>query len=466
MSQEPANSAVEPDPLRVFRVLAPVFGLLFLFLTPPFQVPDEPEHFDRAYQLSEARILGRIDASGERPRAGGVLPKSLQDAAALAMGDIPHDENAKVDRTALRKALAVPLEPRDRAFLEFPSTVLYSPVPYLPQAAAAGWGRLAAARPLVLLYIMRLANWLSWILLVGAAIKTTPIFKWVFLLLALTPMSLAQAASASADAFANGTAFLFIALVLRAALGPEPSVGRRTRLALMVLAAAVALCKPVYAILPLFVLVVPASRLGGPGKKRAFAARLILVAWGLTAAWALAASGASVPLQAGASVSGQFQNVLSHPSVFVSALGHSLAVHVRDHLPEFIGQLGWLDVTLPLGLVWAFYFALIGAGLIDKTPGLVWSRGRRAFSLGLAAAGGLAILLMIYAFWNPVGSPGIEGVQGRYFIPFGPLAFLALYNLRLSPRLRDSRPARLALTAFAAFAPALALFVLVLRYYF
>ncbi len=381
------------------------------------------------------------------------------------MGDIAHNESVKANLAETRRALAMPLAPQNRAFLDFPTTVLYSPIPYLPQAAAAAAGRLVKARPLALLYGMRLANLLAWLLLAGAAIRTTPVLKWVFMLLALAPMSLAQAASASADAVTNGAAFLFIALVLRAALGDARAANHRAKLSLVVLAASISLCKPVYAVLPLFVLIIPAAKLGSFKARRAFAAMTILLAWGLTAAWSLAASGASVPLQAGVSAPGQVRYALSHPSVFVGALWHSLSVHVRDHFPEFIGQLGWLDVTLPLGLIWIFYFALVGAGLTDKAPGLALSRGQRAYSLGLAAAGALAVLLMIYAFWNPVGSPGIEGVQGRYFIPFGPLAFLALYNLRLPPLLRDSRPARIVLTALAAFAPALALLALVLRYY-
>ncbi len=151
-----------------------------------------------------------------------------------------------------------------------------------------------------------------------------------------------------------------------------------------------------------------------------------------------------MPLQAGVSALGQARYALSHPSVFLGALWHSLSVHIRDHFPEFIGQLGWLDVALPSDWFGPSTIALVGAGLTDKVPGLAISRGRRAFALGLAAAGGLAILVMIYAFWNPVGSPGIEGVQGRYFIPFGPLVFLALYNLRLPPLLQRlaARPAR------------------------
>ncbi len=263
-----------PEPSRVFSILAPILGLLFLALTPPFQVPDEPEHFYRAYQLSEGGIRGRAERDGGMPRAGGVLPKSLKSVAESAMGDIAHNESVKANLAEIRRALAMPLAPHDRSFLDFPTTVLYSPVPYLPQAAAAAAGRLVKAHPLALLYLMRLANLLAWLLLAGAAIKTTPVFQWVFMLLALAPMSLAQAASASADAVTNGAAFLFIALVLRAALGGAPAANRRARLSIVALAVSISLCKPVYAILPLFVFIIPAARLGGPkGKELSLSSR-------------------------------------------------------------------------------------------------------------------------------------------------------------------------------------------------
>ena len=42
-----------PDAAAVFAGLALLFGSIFVFLIPPFQSPDEPNHFLRAFQVSE-----------------------------------------------------------------------------------------------------------------------------------------------------------------------------------------------------------------------------------------------------------------------------------------------------------------------------------------------------------------------------------------------------------------------------
>ena len=60
-------------PQRFFLLTALTFGLLVIFITPPFQVPDEINHFYRAWQLSEGQFLPvKNDA-----RVGGFIPKSV-----------------------------------------------------------------------------------------------------------------------------------------------------------------------------------------------------------------------------------------------------------------------------------------------------------------------------------------------------------------------------------------------------
>ncbi len=44
-------------PEKAYLILALVFGLLLVFITPPFQVPDEDQHIYRSYQLAEFNIF-------------------------------------------------------------------------------------------------------------------------------------------------------------------------------------------------------------------------------------------------------------------------------------------------------------------------------------------------------------------------------------------------------------------------
>ena len=46
---------------RVYVYIALIVGILFVFLTPPFQSPDEDSHFKRSYQIAKGNIYPPIE---------------------------------------------------------------------------------------------------------------------------------------------------------------------------------------------------------------------------------------------------------------------------------------------------------------------------------------------------------------------------------------------------------------------
>ncbi len=206
-------------PEKTYFILAMIFGLSMVFITPPFQVPDEFNHFFRAYQVSE----GTLVSQKQDARLGGSLPKSLPTTATPYRALPFHAEN-KQSIDDIFNSFNIPLNKSDRVFVDFPNTALYSPVPYLPQALGVSSGKIFQASPLILLYLGRLSNLFVWIILIFIAIRITPIYKWLFMLLALTPMSLFLAASLSADCFTNAIAFLAIAMFLYYAFANEKMI--------------------------------------------------------------------------------------------------------------------------------------------------------------------------------------------------------------------------------------------------
>src|ERR1700755_605890 len=60
-------------PVLLVLILGAMGSIPLVFLTPPFQAPDEVQHFYRAYQLSEFRIRAEIQDGV----AGDTLPDSL-----------------------------------------------------------------------------------------------------------------------------------------------------------------------------------------------------------------------------------------------------------------------------------------------------------------------------------------------------------------------------------------------------
>ena len=93
----PLSSRISPPtPARAVLVLGALCGLAFVLVTPPFQVPDEPVHALRAYQISEGSFI---------PSAGGVavLPASLE-RVREPFGEIPFHPGARVAPGAIGAA--------------------------------------------------------------------------------------------------------------------------------------------------------------------------------------------------------------------------------------------------------------------------------------------------------------------------------------------------------------------------
>jgi uncharacterized membrane protein len=116
-------------------------------------------------------------------------------------------------------------------------------------------------------------------------------------------------------------------------------------------------------------------------------------------------------------------------------------------------------------LILLFLVVLAFAALADKSGAITVRWRPKALGILISVVSAAAIAATIYIVWNPVGAAGIEGVQGRYFIPFGPLLWLPLYNRKISPLLDRVGALRGTLVAFIAFTLTFGLAALLLRYY-
>ena len=165
------------DNVKAARVvLALILGALgslpLVLLTPPFQVPDEVQHFYRAYQLSEFHLRAEVQ-NGE---AGGTLPVSLSQLVKASVntqdGVFYPSTPAPIAKTLQLKS--IPLDTSTRQFVAFPGSAIYSPLPYLPQALGIMAGRWMGSGPLALFYLGRLFNCLSALALLGLAVNFMP----------------------------------------------------------------------------------------------------------------------------------------------------------------------------------------------------------------------------------------------------------------------------------------------------
>jgi uncharacterized membrane protein len=115
------------------------------------------------------------------------------------------------------------------------------------------------------------------IVLVFLAIRITPVFKWVFFLLGIMPMTLFQFASLSYDAITIGLCFLLLATILNYALRDEKSISSREIAFLFILALMLAAAKQPYVIMVLAFFIIPFSRFGSLKKYLTIIAGLAFV---------------------------------------------------------------------------------------------------------------------------------------------------------------------------------------------
>ena len=413
-------------PENVLLLLGASFGLLFVFLTPPALVGDEPNHFFRAYQISEGHVIGekRGDLSG------GWIPKSVLLVNRKLVGDIEMRHEVKFDTNLIWAFLYLPLDDEDQVFERFPNTVVYTPIPYVPQALGISIGKPFNASPLVLIYLARIFNLFFFLGLAYWAIATTPIHKWVFCLLSLTPTNVFQVASASADAFTYGICFLTIAYFLRYALDEKRELGKIEIVKIFALTLLAVLCKQAYVFLPLLFLLIPRRKF--KSTKTYLFTFLALIATSLSsvAAWSAAVKPIYLPYRIDQPMSPEEQArfIIADPLNFAGMVIRDYAVNFWFYFKSFTGQLTWFDLYVPDYLPIFVFAVLIGFALLDKNANYAILPSWKGIFLTIIVCTAFLISMLLYMTWSPIRGSEIEGVQGRYFIPVAPIFFLLFYN--------------------------------------
>jgi uncharacterized membrane protein len=276
-------------------------------------------------------------------------------------------------------------------------------------------------------YLGRLANLALYVVLVFLALRLAPAHRWTLCMVALVPTSIFQAASLSADVLTNAISWLFLAAVLGAAARPGP-IARRELGLLLGLAALLGGLKPPAAVLSPLVLLVPAERFGDRRRWLAAGAGALAAAASTSGLWLGALAQYQLPtMVVGADAAAQLRGMLAEPLAFGALLAKSVSAQVGSYGRTLVGVLGWVDTPLPVWVYPAWWAAVVAVAVFDGGAASPVRGVGRALCIGLALAGSLVAVTLIYLL-IPVGADPIVGVQGRYFLPFLPLALFALHR--------------------------------------
>ena len=426
---------------RLFLVQAFVFGTVLNMIFPVYSIADEPQHLRTAYNLSnifmgikspDDGILMRKDDAEFESRYLDYITYSTED----------FDQYLTEMSQPLKDASLVTVKDE----MEYSSTLDYTRRPlvfntewyqYTFTALGITLGRMFHANTVVTYMLGRFFNLLFYILAVYFAIRIAPVGKSLLYSIALLPMPMQLAASASRDAFQIVCAMLMIALTLRVFYhqkedtdNPETEqVKNNDTVLLILLAASCILLLPlrnyIYSVLLLLPIGLICWRKGILNKKRL----TILVAIPIVLAVGYIIfkqfihpeniiEEPHLGLQWYSAQSYSKEYFINHPLEIISMIQHTFWLKAAWYVETTLGYwLGWLDVSYYEILVYLLIICLI-VNTFRRSYEPVVLPGLFRFSSGaLSVLSMLLIMVGMAVTWTEIGNTIIDGVQGRYFLP-------------------------------------------------
>lgn len=381
-----------------------ITGVMFCFVTPPNQAPDEQSHYLRSY--------------------------------AMGMGDFQFDENQKWpnDVYLLMEAFPAayrngyPAEKGCSAFDRFEmyindvqsgkkgeemGIIIFQIIPYLPQALGIFLGRLMGADALICYYLARICNLLFYCACCYFALSWAKRFRILMYSLMIMPLTMFVAASCNNDCMLFGLMFLLFGTVLSEKFDNKKAVVFALSFGVMCTS------KMNYIVFILLLLLLPKDRWNVKIKRWQFVAATIAVFLVIYQGMGYAVSllsnyGTIERTMIDSNPAQQLMFILKNPLRYLVVFLDTMR---NNSFFLFTGGLfGWIDVDIklisnltPIVLLLA---AFKNAFMLKKED---FSRVAVFFATALLTYAVCATGM--YLSWTPVTLPQIIGLQMRYFIP-------------------------------------------------
>lgn len=402
-------------------------------ITPPFQVPDEVNHFYRVYQIAD----GGLKAEQFTQRLGGHIPRSLITLADPFL-DLRWQMNRKTSFNRINKLRSIPLKPGEKVFMDFPNTALYNPVSYLPQILPVFILKQLNTAPIWIFYSARIFTFLVWIISIYLLIRSLIAFQWLITFLVLLPMPVFMSMGISADVMTNILAFLFIGYILKQKVSVQ-LFGNASFFTMALFVVLLASAKVVYIALVFLFLMIPGERFKSRVVYWIYFSGLLVLGLATSILWASAINDIYIPydrynlafrnfldLPRCAHMQEQMEYIFGHGFYFFQVCLRSIKQAFSMYYPGYIGTFGWLDTKMPIWLIHMSYLALFFVSLFGQDSKLRLNLVNRIVLIATAVSVTGLLLLSQLLSWECVGSEFIKTVQGRYFIPVFPLILLCV----------------------------------------
>lgn len=427
---------------KKFVYISLMFGILFMVLTPPFQVPDEDSHFKKAYVLSKGNFFPEV----QDEKLGYMLPSDM-----VAYINMQNAKCGKLDEKFSYKDVYLlersSAERGEQIFDGF-STAKTNPIGHIIQATGITFGNVMAKvmdvqNPSVLyyLYFARFFNLLFYVTIIAVSISITPILKRMMAMIGIMPMSLFLAASTSYDSILISLAFLACAIIFQISFGKELNTLNISYMVILILIAYVFIViKIVYIPIFLLLLFLPKFELKN---KKCYAKKLlgmgvVVVLLYIITKMIIPRTDVGKITDEAILAAQQIQFILHNPIKYMNIFIHTISELRMFFISTTIGTFGLIDTNLFCVVLIAYVCVMMIVGIAEiSLDNIKIKIIDRLATFTSVAATIFGCFLAMYIYWTSilegygVGAGEIQGVQGRYFIPVMPLVFLIFANTKL-----------------------------------
>ena len=213
------------------------------------------------------------------------------------------------------------------------------------------------------------------------------------------------------------------------------------------MALGIGLTKFVYLPLTALAVLIPAADFGGRPRKRLVTAAVVATGFAASVLWSMQTPGLDMV------ANGVGQNLYprlqleflrQNPSAWLTLPVQTIRNSWKEQLTSFVGEFGWMQTPISPIVCILYCLALLWAcrpAADDPTPGPIWKWAIIIPAIALSSL--FALGLTAYLYWNPLASPDVKGLQGRYLIPLAPAVAMLISGLsrRLPQRFRTRRSA-------------------------
>jgi len=416
------------DEKIAFSVLTPIIAISFIVAMPIFKSHDEDAHWLRIYDISLGNFLtsteyGELFQEGATNYPAGKFPKAVYEIVdkSYAGSDFGGILNTKIDKD-------------DTVIIAMPTTAIYSPIQYLPQALGVVVARIFTSRPIIMAFSARCMNIFLSFTVLYFAFKLIPFGKKIYLVVISIPIALEGFSSLSPDGMTISISFLFIAYLFYLIFEKkEEKIKWKQTVMITFLACILALCKIVYLPIVGLVLLLPKTKFTSRKSQFIHIIFILGIAIILNLVWLSISTNYLADYQEGRPVE-QLEKLLSNPIDYLEMMVYSIDLNgAKYFLSMFGGEVGLNEyVNLNSFIPFVFLILALIAVFSNKEDRPNFSRYQITIILLIVIAVIGLIFTSLYLQWTRTESESIMGIQGRYFIPILPLVLLLLSNLKIN----------------------------------